>query len=336
MEGTHIAQGESDLYTGEQILEPRSKEKRNLLIVLLVIIAGSLVTVFAPLEWWIKAITDLALLAVVRWIIKKIVNGINLSKDMSCEDTLYRAMKSFGFEISNVRYSRKYDSESCLESCSNRIIGLGFGFEKHASTSFTDKGEKSLKPRLIIQGTYKGLDFSVIQYKNYAYVGDHDSKNHFHADDRWSDAMNFLEVKLPKDFGGYVEVCDKSLPKYDKPGSIAIETDDIIFNRNYRVIADDELGAFILLNPRHIVKIQDFAKELEEKNWSKQFVLLFTQGRLFTQNKSGTWINIKAPAKKNENIKRAIKKCQGISEFVKTYIDGLDLDKDEYTTRKGA
>lgn len=336
MEGQQNSKGGKDLYTEEQILEPRSKEKRNLLIIFLIVVVAVSVTVFAPIEWWIKTIMDLVSIAVVHGFFKAIKNGINLSKDLSAEDTIFRALGELDLEIGNVTYSRKFDSTNCLEDLSNNIIGLGFGFEEHASTSFTNRGEKSIKPRLKIEGTYKGLDFRVIQYKKYAFVGDDKTKNYFHADDRWSNAMNFLEIKLPKQFGGYVEISDRSIPKLKKAGAIDIETDDIIFNKNYKVISDDQLGAFILLNPRHIVKIQDFAKKLEEMKWSKILVLLFAQGRFYTQNESSTWVNINAPAKKNSNINRAIKKCQGISEFVKTYIDGLDLDKDEYTTRKGA
>ncbi|MBO4458089.1 MAG: DUF3137 domain-containing protein [Butyrivibrio sp.] len=330
MEENNNAEGERELYSAEEIIASRSNEKLKIGGFIFVIFVNMIVIKFTPIRWWIKILIFLLSIGFEWAILEDIKHGIDIAKNKSAEDTVYRALTSLGMDIKKVSYSRIFNRNSYLGFGSEIIYNLGFGFENHAKTSFMNDGTKTLMPRLIIEGTYKGLDYKLIQYKNHALL-DEDEKR---IKEKWSDAMNFMEVKLPNEFGGYVEIYEKSIPDYRARNAVSIETDDILFNEKYKVISDEQLGAFILLNPRHIVKIQDFAKELAAKSWSTKFVLLFMQGYFYTQNEASTWINVNAPAKKNMNIKKAIKKCSGIEEFIRTYIDCLNLDTDEYTTRK--
>lgn len=340
------------LYTAEEILEPREKEKWNLLAIFLITAVVILGDIFAPIPWWVKVLATLFAIGVNLHFVDEIRFGISMAKDLSAADCIFRAFEP-ELGVKNVSYSREYSKYHCLDRIRKDVTGLdgikkeapgrknvfniaslGFGFEDHARTSFFDGGTKTIMPRLQISGSYKGLDYNLVQYKKYADTGSEKSSNLFGVDDRWSNAMNFIEIKLPDDFLGYVEVGESEFIPKKKDGAIAIETDDIIFNKQFKVITNEELGAFMLLNPRHIMKIRDFYDSLRSKKWANKFMLLFMNGYLYTQNDSSTWVDINAPAHKKENIKRAIKKCKGIDDFIRTYVDGLELDKEDFTTRK--
>lgn len=335
MEEKNKVGAEKDLYSEEEILEYRSKEKIFLLVNLGLLILIPVELIFLPVVWWIKAIIFLVL-GIAIWVLTgKIIDGINWAKDASAEDAIFRAL-STELEITAVKYSRRYGAHDYLRDVEGVIGRLGFGFINHAKISRRAKGMPETKPRLHIVGKYKGLEFSLMQYKNYIFNNDK-NKSVLSKDESWSEAMNFMKVKLPNDFNGFVEIIDKSMAPKDVLDGVFIETDDILFNKSYKVLSDDQLGGFIFMNPRHIVKIHDFAKALDKNKWASKFVLLFMNGFFYTQNSASTEVNISAPAKKMKNIKKAKKKCEGISQFVKTYIDGLDLDTEDYTNRrKGA
>ena len=228
-------------------------------------------------------------------------------------------------------FKTKYKDGVVLESlnkiCTDVKFDMNKGMDKSiiAGTNMMDMGDVYHSNDLV-EGKYKNINFEMSDIHIERESTDSDGNTHYYTIFRGQ----WYIFDFNKTFKANVQVCSKNF-NTAKRGSLfskkeekykKVELEDIDFNKNYKVYAQNELDAFYILTPNTMEKIKTVTNEIKGS-------LLFC----FIDNKLHIALNnhkdfFEASLFKKVDLEKAMEKTNGEIKVITNFVDILSLDND--------
>lgn len=320
-------EGGPGLYTEADFEAAKKKNYVNLI--------GMGVSVLLAVLFTVLNIIIGTIIAVIAFIVFAVLccSQINKRKQMSLDDAITRTLGEH-FEVQNANMVLKLSVDNFVADGREEIGDSELESEKFGEGIFSKKTRLVL-PAVRVVAKYKDTQFYFDQYKIFEQVEKTHLTKQNEIQEKWYGPYNFIKVKTLKDFPGLVDIQSKLggiLGKF--VGTNDIQVEDIEFNNTFDVTTNTELGAFRILTPQHIIKIKEFYESFKSKKVKKPDMhILFKEGYFYSRSVANSEIGVyHTAAKKVEKLDRYRKGLQPAIDYIKKYIDGLNLDTENYTT----
>ena len=211
--------------------------------------------------------------------------------------------------------------------CTDVVFDMNNGISRSviAETQMMDMGDY-FHSNDYVKGKYKNISFEMSDIKIEEESTDSDGNRTRYTifEGQW------YIFDFNKEFKAHVQVCEKNFVSARRGSLFAkkedrfkkIELEDVDFNKQFRVYAQNELDAFYILTPNIIEKIKDLNNKIKGR-----ILFCFIDNKLHI----GLYNNkdfFEASIFKKIDLDKAIEKTNGEISVITSFIDGLSLDND--------
>ena len=239
---------------------------------------------------------------------------------------LYVKGMSEHFHVLYMDYLLKADEENAVWEAYNEICGHTGGDNIVSKRKFYYE-----RPQIYLKAEYKGVPFQLVEYKRISADVDKNGnviKNNEPVGMYFSIDMPGITSREVRSQSIGTELfwfADSSV--YEGLNLVTFE--DIEFNKEFVVEASDNMSAYRLFTPSHIVKTKETFEALKSKK-IKDMHFRFANGKFsaLSTKKSGVshfWVS------ERTSMDKVQKGIEESVEFVKTVFDKMALDTEKYT-----